>query len=328
MSISLSILDLAFITETSTAAATFKASVNTARHAERLGYHRYWFAEHHNMPSIASSSPGILIAHIAAHTQSIRVGSGGIMLPNHSPLVIAEQFGTLESLYPGRIDLGLGRAPGGDPLTFAALRRDPRAAEHFPQDVSELRALLGPAKPNQKVQAIPGTGLKVPLYILGSSLFGARLAAAFGLPYAFASHFAPDDLEAAIEVYREEFQASDQLETPHVIVGLNVIAADTSAQAQQLFTDTLRRWSLSLLMRAGGQLPQLSDEQLFATAASQQARHMLRYTVLGDAKQVKQGVNRFLQHTRADELMIVSNIADHSARLKSYGILAEAVINS
>ncbi len=327
MPVALSILDLAFIAETSDASATFQSSVTLAQHAERWGYKRYWFAEHHNMPTIASSSPGILIAHIAAHTQTIRVGSGGIMLPNHSPLTVAEQFGTLEALYPGRIDLGLGRAPGGDQKTFAALRRDPRSAELFPQDVVELQKLLGPLQANQDVQAIPGTGLKVPLYILGSSLFGARLAAALGLPYAFASHFAPDDLEMALEIYREEFQASEQLAKPYVIAGLNVFAADTKELAEDLFTDCLRRFSLSLLKRMGGNLPEIRDDQLFSSPAGRQARHMLRYTALGDPMGMKQGVDRFLRLTQADELMVVSNVIDPNTRLRSYEILAETMAN-
>ena len=325
MSIALSILDLAFVADSSTAAATFQASVLTAQTAERLGYRRYWFSEHHNMPSIASSAPAVLVAHIASHTKHIRVGSGGIMLPNHSPLVIAEQFGTLEALYPGRIDLGVGRAPGGDASTFSALRRDPSAAEHFPQDVMELQALLGPSQAGQAVQAIPGTGLNVPIYILGSSLFGARLAAILGLPYAFASHFAPDALETALEVYREEFRPSAALSKPYVIAGLNVMAADSTAAAETLYVDTLRRISQSLMKRMGTPMPTMSDELLFASPAGRQARHMLSYVVTGNRDQVRRGVKGFVQMTAADEVMVVCNVVDTAARLHSFEILAEAM---
>jgi len=321
----LSILDLAFIAEASTPTATFEASLETAQHAERWGYLRYWFSEHHNMPSIASSAPSVLIAHIAAHTKHIRVGAGGVMLPNHSPLVIAEQFGTLEALYPGRIDLGLGRAPGGDQKVVAALRRDSIAAEQFPQDVMELQALLGPFNADQQVQAIPGTGMNVPLYILGSSLFGARLAAALGLPYAFASHFAPDALEAAIEIYREEFRPSAQSKEPYLIAGLNVFAADTLAQADKLYSDTLRRITLSLLNRSGRAAQGEGDDQLFDSPAGRQARHTLHYSAVGDMQLVKRGVERFMQHTSADEIIVVTTVVDTKARLRSYEILAEAM---
>src|SRR6187399_2730575 len=231
-----SVLDLAFITEGSTPADALRNSLDLAQHAEQWGYRRFWLAKHHNMVGIASAATSVVIGHVAGGTRTIRVGAGGIMLPNHSPLVIAEQFGTLETLYPGRIDLGLGRAPGTDQRTLRALRRDPLSADSFPQDVLELQALLGPLEPGQVVQAVPGTGLQVPLWILGSSLFGAQLAALLGLPYAFASHFAPAALGEALPMYRQKFEASEQLERPHVMLGVNVVAAETDQQARRLFT--------------------------------------------------------------------------------------------
>ncbi|HEX8418095.1 MAG TPA: LLM class flavin-dependent oxidoreductase, partial [Methylobacterium sp.] len=232
----LSILDLALVPEGATPADALHNSLDLARHAETLGYHRFWLAEHHNMVGVASAATAVVIGHVAAGTRTIRVGAGGIMLPNHAPLVIAEQFGTLETLHPGRIDLGLGRAPGTDPLTQRALRRQAGAAETFPQDVRELQALLGPLRPGQAVQAVPGTGLNVPLWILGSSTFGAGLAAQLGLPFAFASHFAPDALRPALALYRARFQPSAQLAHPYAMVGVNVVAADTTREAQRLFT--------------------------------------------------------------------------------------------
>src|ERR1700758_28710 len=232
----LSILDLAPIARGQSASESFAASVTLAQRAEELGYHRVWYAEHHNMPSIASSATSVLIAHVGAQTSSIRLGSGGVMLPNHSPLVIAEQFGTLAALYPGRIDLGLGRAPGTDQQTTYALRRDPRTADRFPQDVLELQAFLRGESTVQGVDAYPGKGSNVPLYILGSSLFGAQLAGMLGLPYAFASHFAPDALMQALEVYRQYFKPSKHLDKPYVMVGMNVIAAESDAEAKRLFT--------------------------------------------------------------------------------------------
>src|SRR5438552_776370 len=230
----LSVLDLAIVVQGATPADALHNTLDLAQHAERWGYRRYWLAEHHNMVGIASAATAVVIGYVAASTKTIRVGAGGIMLPNHSPIVIAEQFGTLESLYPGRIDLGLGRAPGTGQRTLRALRRDPAGAEHFPQDVLELQALLGPLQPGQAVQAVPGTGLNVPIWILGSSLFGAQLAAMLGLPFAFASHFAPDALMPALQTYRAEFQPSAQLDRPYAMVGVNVIAAETDAEAQRL----------------------------------------------------------------------------------------------
>ncbi|MEY2532960.1 MAG: hypothetical protein QOF29_870, partial [bacterium] len=234
--IPLSVLDLVPITTGSTPRAALRNSLELARHVERLGYRRFWVAEHHNMTGIASAATAVVIGHLAGGTSTIRVGAGGIMLPNHAPMIIAEQFGTLESLYPGRIDLGLGRAPGADQRTLRALRRDPAAANEFPQDVQELQAFLAPVQPGQPIQAVPGGGLQVPLWILGSSTFGAQLAAYLGLPYAFASHFAPDDLMVALEVYRRTFRPSAQLDAPYAMAGVNVVAADTDAEARRLFT--------------------------------------------------------------------------------------------
>src|SRR6266850_3892645 len=255
----LSILDLAPITQGSDAATAFRHSLDYARHAERLGIHRYWLAEHHNMPGIASAATAVVIAHVAAGTTTIRVGAGGIMLPNHSPLVIAEQFGTLAALHPGRIDLGLGRAPGTDQRTMLALRRQHPGADRFPQDVLELQALLDDAQPGQAVRAIPGMGSHVPLWILGSSLYGAQLAAALGLPYAFASHFAPDALLPALEIYRDRFQPSEQLQQPHAMVAANVIAADDDEEARRLFTSIQQSFT-NVLRGRRGQLPPPIDD--------------------------------------------------------------------
>lgn len=254
-----SVLDLAFIPEGQTAADALRNSVDLARHAEKWGYRRFWLAEHHNMTGIASAATAVVIGHVAAHTSTIRVGAGGVMLPNHSPLVIAEQFGTLETLFPGRIDLGLGRAPGTDQRTLRALRRDPSAADNFPQDVLELQALLGPVAEGQVIQAVPGHDTNVPLWILGSSLYGAQLAAALGLPYAFASHFAPAALHEAIALYRERFKPSAQLDRPHVMVAVNVIAADTDAEAKRLFT-TPQQQFVNLIRGVRGKMrPPIDD---------------------------------------------------------------------
>ncbi|NEE01590.1 LLM class flavin-dependent oxidoreductase [Phytoactinopolyspora halotolerans] len=321
----LSILDLATVSDSSTPRDTLQASVVTAQRAEELGYLRYWFAEHHNMPSILSSAPSVLIAHIAAHTQRIRVGSGGVMLPNHSPLVIAEQFGTLETLYPGRIDLGVGRAPGGDQETFRALRRDPAAAEYFPQDVVELQALLGPKQPDRRVQAIPGADTNVPIYILGSSLFGAKLAAQLGLPYAFASHFAPAALDEALRAYRDEFQPSEQLSRPYAIAAMNVFAADSRQAAEALFVENLTRMARGLVNRGGASSISISDETLLASPVGQQVQQMLRHSAVGDAAAVKEVVQAFADHTQADEIIVASNIVDTGSRLRSFEILADAM---
>jgi luciferase family oxidoreductase group 1 len=265
----------------------------------------------------------VVIGYVAAGTSSIRVGAGGIMLPNHSPLVIAEQFGTLETLYPGRIDLGLGRAPGTDQRTLLALRRDPTAADTFPQDVLELQALLGPLQPGQFVQAVPGAGLNVPIWILGSSLFGAQLAAMLGLPYAFASHFAPAALHEALRVYRARFQPSHQLDRPHAMVGVNVIAADTDAEAQRLFTSVQQQFA-NRFRGARGQLPPPVDdiETYWSAAEKEQASAMLACSFVGSRETVARGLNRFVEETAADEVMVAAAIYDHAARLRSYEILA------
>jgi luciferase family oxidoreductase group 1 len=319
-----SVLDLAPVPQGFTAGDALRNSRDLAQHVERWGYRRYWLAEHHNMVGIASAATAVAIGYVAGGTQTIRVGSGGIMLPNHAPLIIAEQFGTLESLYPGRIDLGLGRAPGTDGRTLRALRRDPAAADSFPQDVVELQALFGPARPGQAVQAVPGTGLNVPLWILGSSLFGAQLAAMLGLPYAFASHFAPDALMQALQVYRTRFQPSQQLERPHVMVGVNVVAAETDAEARHLFTSMQQSFT-NLFRGTRGQLqPPIDDiETYWSPAEKAQASGMLACSFVGSAATVQRGLQGFLEETQADELMVASAIYDHSARVRSYEILAD-----
>jgi luciferase family oxidoreductase group 1 len=325
----LSILDMAPITRGLTASDSFAASVALAKRAEELGYHRVWYAEHHNMPSIASSATSVLIAHIGAQTSSIRLGSGGIMLPNHSPLTIAEQFGTLEAMYPGRIDLGLGRAPGSDQNTTYALRRDPRTAEAFPRDVLELQAYLAGASRVPGVDAIPGKGAKVPLYILGSSLFGAQLAGAYGLPYAFASHFAPDDLDDAIAAYRSEFKPSAQLEAPYVIAGVNVTAADTTEAARSQFQRVRRARAASLFARRIGVSPaEITDEQadeLLASGAAAHVDHMLSYSAVGTPQEVSGYLDGFLRKTGADELIVVHHAPGIEDRLRSVTLLAEAM---
>jgi luciferase family oxidoreductase group 1 len=318
-----SILDLTPVPQGKTPRDALRNTLDLARHAERLGYRRFWLAEHHNMVGIASAATAVVIGYVAAGTSTIRVGAGGIMLPNHSPLVIAEQFGTLESLYPGRIDLGLGRAPGTDQRTLLALRRDPNAADTFPQDIVELQALLGPVQPGQAVQAVPGAGLKVPLWILGSSLFGAQLAAILGLPYAFASHFAPAALHEALHVYRTRFQPSEQLERPYAMVGVNVIAAESDADARRLFTSVQQQFA-NRFRGARGQLPPPTDdiETYWSPAERDQASAMLACSYVGSRETVARGLDGFLQQTRADEVMVASAIYDHSARLRSYEILA------
>ena len=321
----LSVLDLAFVPDGSTPADALRNTLDLAQHAERWGYTRYWLAEHHNMVGIASAATSIVIAHVAGGTRTIRVGAGGIMLPNHSPLVIAEQFGTLESLFPGRIDLGLGRAPGTDQRTVRALRRDPLAAESFPQDVLELQAYFGELQPGQVVQAVPGTGLNVPLWILGSSLYGAQLAAALGLPYAFASHFAPDELMAALAIYREKFRPSAQLAKPYAMVGANVIAADTDAEARRLFTSAQQAFT-NLLRGARGQLrPPIDNiEGYWAPHEKAQAMRMLACSFVGSPATVRAGLERFVADTGADEVIVAAAIYEHAARLRSYELLAEA----
>jgi len=321
----LSVLDLAFVPTGSSPAGALRNTLDLAQHAERWGYTRYWLAEHHNMIGIASAATSIVIAHVAGGTMTIRVGSGGIMLPNHSPLVIAEQFGTLESLFPGRIDLGLGRAPGTDQRTLRALRRNPMDAESFPQDVLELQAYLGDLQPGQVVQAVPGTGLKVPLWILGSSLFGAQLAAALGLPYAFASHFAPGDLMPALAIYRENFRPSAQLEKPYAMVGANVIVADSDAEAKRLFTSSQQAFTNLLRGTRGQLLPPIDDiERYWAPHEKAQAQRMLECSFVGSPATVRSGLGQFVADTGADEVIVAAAIYDHAARLRSYELLAES----
>ena len=320
-----SVLDLAPVLSGSDAAAAFRNSVDLAQHAERWGYRRYWLAEHHNMPGIASAATAVVIGHVAGATSCIRVGAGGVMLPNHSPLVIAEQFGTLESLYPGRIDLGLGRAPGSDMLTARAMRRDaPSSADRFPQDVQELRALLGPVQPGQRLRAVPGAGLDVPLWILGSSLFGAQLAAALGLPFAFASHFAPEVLLAALETYRNNFQPSPQLAEPYAMVGVNVFAAATDGEAEHLLS-SLQQQFTNLFRGAPGQLqPPIDDINAYWSPAEKAGvDRALTYTMVGSKLTVAERLAAFLDLTRADEVMVTVQIYDHAARLRSFEITAE-----
>jgi luciferase family oxidoreductase group 1 len=320
----LSILDLAPIVEGGDAADALRRSLDLARHAERWGYTRYWVAEHHNMKGIASAATSVVIGHLAGGTSKIRVGAGGIMLPNHSPLVIAEQFGTLEALYPGRIDLGLGRAPGTDQLTVRALRRDWASADEFPQDVLELQALLGPPQPDQRVLAVPGANSNVPLWILGSSLYGAQLAALLGLPYAFASHFAPAALLQALQVYRETFKPSAQQATPYAMAGLHVVAADTDEEARRLFTSTQQQFTNMVRNRRGKLQPPVDDIDTYWTPQEKvQATSMMKYAVYGSPATVRRGLEAFIELTGADELMVVSAIYDHAARLRSYEILSK-----
>jgi luciferase family oxidoreductase group 1 len=323
--IPLSVLDLAPIRKGDTAADALRHTLGLAQHCERCGYRRYWLAEHHNMAGIASAATSVVIGYVAGGTRTIRVGAGGVMLPNHSPLVIAEQFGTLESLYPGRIDLGLGRAPGTDLVTLRALRRDPHAAETFPDDVLELQALFGPVQPGQAYRAVPGAGLNVPLWILGSSLYGAQLAAHLGLPYAFASHFAPDALTQALAVYRERFRPSAQLDRPHAMVGINVVAADTDDEARRLFTTIQQRFTDMMRNARGPLSPPIDDIESYWTPAEKaQVSRMLACSFVGSPGTVRRELERFVEATGADELMAASAIHDHAARLRSYDLLADA----
>ena len=319
-----SILDLAFVPEGKTPGDALRNSLDLAQHAECWGYERYWLAEHHNMIGIASAATAVVIGYIAAGTHTLRGGSGGIMLPNHAPLVIAEQFGTLAALYPGRIDLGLGRAPGTDQQTVRALRRNPTSADTFPQDVLELQAYFEPAQTNQAVQAVPGAGLKVPLWILGSSLFGAQLAGRLGLPYAFASHFAPTDLMPAIQIYRESFEPSEQLAQPYVAAGVNVFAADTDAEARRLFTSAQQQFTNLLRGTRGRLRPPIDDIETYWTPGEkQQASAMLSCSFAGSSATVRRELQQFLQKTGVDEIIVASAIYDHRARLHSYELLAE-----
>ncbi len=319
----LSILDLAPVIAGGSPALALQNARDLAQHAERWGYRRYWVAEHHNMVGIASAATSVVIGFIAANTSTIRVGAGGVMLPNHSPLVIAEQFGTLESLYPNRIDLGLGRAPGTDRQTMRALRVDPMASDQFPQDVVELQALLGPLQPGQTIQAVPGTGTNVPLWILGSSLFGSQLAAHLGLPYAFASHFAPDALIPALETYRANFAPSAQLQKPYAMAGVNVIAAETDAEAQHLYTSLQVRFTEMVRGSRGYLTPPIEDIEAYWTAAEKaHVQRMLACSFVGSPETLRRLLQDFLAKTGVDELMVATAIYDHRARLKSYELLS------
>ena len=322
--IQFSILDLSPINQGSDAAQSFRNTLDLARHGERWGYQRFWLAEHHGMPGIASAATAVLIGHVAAGTSSMRVGAGGVMLPNHSPLVIAEQFGTLESLFPGRIDLGLGRAPGSDPATAQALRRNLASdANQFPQDVVELMDYFS-GRERQAVRAIPGAGLNLPIWILGSSLFGAQLAAALGLPYAFASHFAPAQMMQAIALYRDSFRPSPQWQKPYVMLGLNVFAADTDEQARLLATSTQQAF-VNLRSGRASQLPPPQADYLERIGAQERAAldQILSCSAIGSPATVTSQLQAFIARTRADELMITSQIFDHGARLRSYEITAD-----
>jgi luciferase family oxidoreductase group 1 len=320
----LSILDLAFVTDGATPADALHNSLDLARHAERWAYKRYWLAEHHNMVGIASAATSIVIGYIAEGTNTIRVGAGGIMLPNHSPLVIAEQFGTLESLYPGRIDLGLGRAPGTDQMTLRALRRHLSGADSFPEDVIELQAFFDDRQPNQSVQAVPGTGLHIPIWILGSSLYGAELAAMLGLPYAFASHFAPDMMTQALDLYRTHFRPSPQFGRPYAMVGANVVVADTDADARRLFTSVQQSFA-NLVRGTRGRLPPPIDDigGYWSPAEKAQASRMLACSFVGSKGTVRAGLRKFAERTGADEIIVAAALYDHEARLRSYELLAE-----
>lgn len=318
----LSILDLVRVTPDAGARGALDNARDLAAHAEGWGYRRFWVAEHHNMEGIASAATSIVLSHIAAGTRTIRVGAGGIMLPNHAPLIIAEQFGTLAQLYPGRIDLGLGRAPGTDQRTIRALRR--HDAENFPQDVLELQHYFEPAQPGQAVLAVPAAGTRVPLWILGSSTFGAQLAAELGLPYAFASHFAPPALMAALRIYRERFKPSAQLDRPYAAVGVNIIAADTDQEARRLATT--QQMSFVDLFRGARTLsqPPIDDiESYWSPTERHQAQQMLERSIVGSRETVAAGIEKLVAETGADELMIVSDVYDHRQRLKSFEMIAE-----
>jgi luciferase family oxidoreductase group 1 len=321
----LSILDLVRITEGSDARTALDNARDLAAHAEDWGYGRFWVAEHHNMPGIASAATAVAIAHIAAGSRTIRVGAGGIMLPNHAPIVIAEQFGTLARLFPGRIDLGLGRAPGTDQATVRALRRSYDAAEHFPQDVLELQAFFAPVQAGQRVQAVPAAGAEVAFWILGSSTYGAQLAAALGLPYAFASHFAPDQLLEALTIYRRQFTPSATLAEPHAMVGVNIIAADTDREAVRLATT--QQMSATNLLRGvpGLSRPPIDDiDAYWSPLEGAQVRHKLARSIVGSPETVSAGIDAVVAETGADELMIVSDVYDHAARLRSFALIAES----
>ena len=322
-----SVLDLSPIVQGATAADSFRNTLDLARHAERWGYKRYWLAEHHNMPGIASAATAVVIAHVAAGTSTIRVGSGGVMLPNHAPLVVAEQFGTLESLYPGRIDLGLGRAPGTDMMTARALRRDMTdSGDRFPQDVVELQMYFEEPEPNQRIRAVPGAGLKVPLWLLGSSLFSAQLAAMLGLPFAFASHFAPDMLMDALAIYRARFEPSATLDKPYAMVAVNLFAADTEVEARRIYSSAQQQFA-SLRRGTPGKLPPPVDdiEAWWSDPAEKMMveRALGTMAAVGTPDQVAARLSEVVRATQADELILAGQIYDHAARLRSFQIGSE-----
>jgi luciferase family oxidoreductase group 1 len=320
-----SILDLSPIPKGASAAVALRNTLELAQHAEGLGYRRYWLAEHHNMPGIASAATAIVIGHVAGGTKTIRVGSGGIMLPNHSPLVVAEQFGTLASLYPGRIDLGLGRAPGTDMLTARALRRDMEdSAEQFPQDVQELQHYFADAQPGQGIRAVPGSGLDVPIWLLGSSLFSAQLAAMLGLPFAFASHFAPDLMRQALDIYRSRFQPSKQLDRPYAMLGANVLAADTDAQARYQFTSQQQSF-INLRRGTPGQVPPPIDDidAYWSPAEKAMVERSLAVSFVGSVDTIERGLAAFIDSLQPDELIVTAHIHDQAARLRSIELIAQ-----
>ncbi len=323
-----SVLDLAPVRKGGTIAEAFRNSLNLAQHAERLGYTRFWMAEHHNMPGIASAATSVLIGYVAGGTSTIRVGSGGVMLPNHAPLVVAEQFGTLETLYPGRIDLGVGRAPGTDGLTTRALRRDPNAAADFPDQVEELLRYLGPVEPGQRVRAVPGAGTNVPVWLLGSSTFSAQLAALLGLPFAFAGHFAPQDMHDALRLYRERFTPSAYLDQPHAMVGLPIIAADTDAEAQRLATTPAQR-ALQLIRGEPFLLapPVAAMDGLWSPTERAFVESKLGAAIVGGPETVARELNAFIDETEADEIMMACELYDQRDRLRSYELVASLAVD-
>ena len=322
-----SLLDLAPVAQGSNARQALQNSLELARHAEKWGFNRFWIAEHHNMTGIAGAATAVVISHIAGGTSTIRVGSGGIMLPNHAPLVIAEQFGTLESLYPGRIDLGLGRAPGTDQLTARALGRDGKGADTFPQDVVELQGYLAPATPNQRVRAVPGAGTEVPIYLLGSSVYSASLAAQLGLPFAFASHFAPDLLMQALKIYRAHFQPSNVLAEPYTMVAVNIFAADTDLEARRLFTSVEQSF-VNLRRGIPGQLPPPLEDienRPWADYEQENIDHALAFSYVGAPDSIRPGLQNVVDQTGTDELIVTAMIYDHKARLRSFELAAQVL---
>jgi luciferase family oxidoreductase group 1 len=321
----LAILDLVRVTEATDARGALDNARDLAARAEDWGYTRFWLAEHHNMPGIASAATAVALAHVGGGTKHIRIGAGGIMLPNHAPIVVAEQFGTLARLFPGRVDLGLGRAPGTDQITVQALRRPVMAAEGFPRDVLEIQAYFAPAQPGQRVQAVPAAGTNVPLWILGSSLFGAQLAAELGLPYAFASHFAPAQLLPALDIYRQRFKPSAQLARPYAMVGVNIVAAGTDAEAKRLATTQQMSFADIFRGARGLSKPPIDDiESYWSPLEKGQALSMLERSIVGGPETVRAGIEALVAETGADELIVVSDVYDHRQRLRSFEIIADA----